>query len=197
LVTANTESGLLTTVTQGNPIWARFALSATEFDALRAATKSAAALKVELLHQDGSKFEQEGVVNFSGSSVDATLGTVQLRAEFPNKQLALLPGEYVRVRLSGGAQAALTVPQTAVLQGPKGPFVWIMNAEGMAEQRVVQTGTWVGEEWRIAQGLNVGEVVVLDNLLKLKPGTPLKPVSVESATPSSSPPQTDQPAPGK
>lgn len=171
LVTAGTESGLLTTVTQAQPIWARFALSSLENDALRAVTESTTALSVELVLRDGSLYAHKGRVNFAGSTVDSSLGTVQLRAEFPNPDLTLLPGEYVRVRVTGGAQEAVTVPQTAVLQGPKGPFVWIVNAEGQAEQRVVKTGAWLDEEWRIEDGLRVGETVILDNLLKLRQGT--------------------------
>jgi membrane fusion protein (multidrug efflux system) len=174
LVTAGTESGLLTTVTQADPIWARFALSAAENDALRTATIKNSTLVVELVHTDGSVDPERGRVNFAGSIVDPSLGTVQLRAEFPNPGLRLLPGEYVRVRLSGGAQEALTVPQTAVLQGAKGPYVWIANAQGEAEQRLVKTGVWVGDEWRITTGLTVGESVIVDNLLKLKPGLKLK-----------------------
>jgi membrane fusion protein (multidrug efflux system) len=171
LVTAGAESSLLTTVTQADPVWARFALSAAEFDALRTATRSTATLSVELLRKDGTPYPQTGHVNFAGSTVDATLGTVQLRAEFSNKGLSLLPGEYVRVRLTGGAQPAITVPQTAVLQGAKGPFVWIVNADGQAEQRVVKTGAWIGDHWRIVDGLEANDLVVLDNLLKLRPGT--------------------------
>jgi membrane fusion protein, multidrug efflux system len=170
LVTAGTESGLLTTVTQAQPIWARFALSTREFDALRAATESTTTLAVELVLRDGSAYPHTGRVNFAGSTVDASLGTVQLRAEFPNPDLALLPGEYVRVRVTGGAQNAVTVPQTAVLQGQKGPFVWIVNADGQAEQRIVKTGAWLDEEWRIDEGLQAGETVILDNLLKLRQG---------------------------
>lgn len=178
LVTAGTESGLLTTVTQAQPIWARFALSSQEHDALRAATESTKALSVELLLRDGRVYAHKGRVNFAGSTVDETLGTVQLRAEFPNPDLTLLPGEYVRVRVTGGAQEAIVVPQTAVLQGQKGPFVWIVNAQGQAEQRIVKTGAWIGEEWRIEQGLQPGETIILDNLLKLRPG---QAVNVQSA----------------
>jgi membrane fusion protein (multidrug efflux system) len=176
LVTAGTESSLLTTVTQADPIWARFALSASEFDALREATRDEknAVLKVELLRKDGSAYPTRGKVNFAGSTIDASLGTVQLRAEFGNKGLALLPGEYVRVRLSGGEQAAITVPQTAVLQGAKGPFVWVLNGEGAPEQRIVKTGAWHGEQWRVLDGLKAGDTIILDNLLKLRPGQAVK-----------------------
>jgi membrane fusion protein, multidrug efflux system len=108
-----------------------------------------------------------------------------LRAEFLNKGLSILPGEYVRVRLSGGELAAITVPQTAVMQGAKGPFVWIVNAAGSAEQRVVKTGAWQGEQWRVLEGLQAGEVVILDNLLKLKPGQAIKPGAANAANASS------------
>jgi len=170
LVTAGTDSGLLTTLTQTNPLWARFALSTAEYDALRTATKQTSDLVAEIVQSDGTVWRQKGHVNFAASTVEANLGTVQLRAEFPNLELGLLPGEYVHVRVTGGVQRAITVPQIAVLQGPKGPFVWVVNAEQKAEQRIVKTGAWVGDEWRINDGLAAGDVVVLDNLLNLKPG---------------------------
>jgi len=189
LVTAGTDSGLLTTVTQANPIWARFAISAAEYDALRAATTKTTVLSVELLRTDGSVYAQQGRVNFSGSEVDPSLGTVQLRAEFSNPDLSLLPGEYARVRLTGGTQSAITVPQTAVLQGAKGPFVWLVNDQQKAEQRAIKTGAWVGEEWRVNDGLANGDVIVVDNLLKLKSGQDVK---AQAAADS---PMQSQPAP--
>jgi membrane fusion protein (multidrug efflux system) len=118
-------------------------------------------------------YPQKGHVNFTGSTLDASLGTVPLRAEFPNPGLTILPGEYVRVRVSGGAQDVITIPQTAVLQGAKGPYVWIANGQDEAEQRLVKTGTWIGDEWRIASGLAAGDAIIVDNLLKLKPGLKL------------------------
>ncbi|MGH8175341.1 MAG: efflux RND transporter periplasmic adaptor subunit [Steroidobacter sp.] len=171
LVTAGAESSLLTTVAQTDPIWVRFALSVQEYDALRAAGASnASALSVELLAADGKPHPLKGGINFAGSTVDPTLGTVQLRAEFENPRLVVLPGEYLRVRLTGGETPGVAVPQTAVLQGAKGPFVWIVDAEGKAKQREVQTGAWIGNDWRIRAGLTEGDTLILDNLLKLKPG---------------------------
>lgn len=176
LITANSESGLLTRLTQTDPIWVRFALSINEYDALRAAgARDPKALNVELLGKGDAARSKPGRINFAGSTVDPTLGTVQLRAQFENPQLSILPGEYLRVRVSGGKMPGFTVPQTAVLQGAQGPFVWIANPENKAEQRFVQTGSWVGSGWRIHQGLSSGDTVILDNLLKLRPGQPLAP----------------------
>ena len=178
LVSAGTESSLLTTVAQTNPIWVRFALSVQEYDALRAAgANKASALSVQLLGADGKPHPAKGHVNFTGSTVDPTLGTVQLRAEFDNPQLAILPGEYLRVRLSGGEAPGVAVPQTAVLQGAKGPYVWVVSGEGRAEQREVQTGAWIGDDWRIRAGLSEGETLILDNLQKLNAG---KAVTIQS-----------------
>jgi len=174
LVTAGTDSGLLTTLTQTNPLWARFALSSAEYEALRSASKNTSDSVVELFRSDGATLLQKGRVNFAASSVDASLGTVQLRAEFVNAGLDLLPGEYVRVRLTGGVQNTITVPQVAVLQGAKGPYVWIVNGQQQVEQRPVKTGAWFGEDWRINDGLAVGDIVVLDNVLKLKSGQTVK-----------------------
>jgi membrane fusion protein (multidrug efflux system) len=181
LVSAGGESSLLTTVAQTDPIWVRFALSVQEYDNMRAAAGSleASTLKVELLGNDGKPYPVEGRINFTGSTVDTTLGTVQLRAEFANPQLRVLPGEYLRVRVAGGAAPAIAVPQSAVLQSASGPYVWVLSAESQAQRREVQTGAWVGEDWRIRSGLSDGDTLILDNLLKLKPG---QPVTVQQAT---------------
>ncbi len=186
LVTAATDSSLLTSVTQSDPLWVRFAVSDTEYAALHDAAARAAddgqtqggkrtaptssALAVTLLRRNGEPYPTQGQLNFTGSQIDRQLGTVELRAEFPNPGLSILPGEYLRVRLFGGAQSAIAVPQTAVLQNQKGPFVWIVNDKQQAEQRVVQTGAWIGSDWQIRSGLKEGDTVIVDNLQRLKPG---------------------------
>jgi membrane fusion protein, multidrug efflux system len=180
LVNAGTDSSLLTTLTQADPMWVRFALSEGEFGALREAEGRTASLSVALLQKDGTARPGEGKVNFSASTIDESLGTVQLRAEFANAQLAVLPGEYVRVRLSGGARDAITVPQKVVLQNAKGPFVWVVSKEGQAQQRAVKTGAWVGAEWQINEGLQQGDTVIVDNLLKLKPGQAIQAKAIEN-----------------
>lgn len=193
LVTAGTDSSLLTTVSQTNPLWVRFALSASEYESLRALNprNRSNAFTVSLLHKDGSPYPAQGQLNFAGSTVDASLGTVQLRAEFPNADLSLLPGEYVQVRLSGAAEPGIAVPQTAVLQGNNGSFVWVVNEMSQAEQRTVKTGAWVGSDWRIQSGLADGDTVIIDNILKLRPNTAVKastPATQQASAPAS--PQT-------
>ena len=168
LVTANTDSSLLTTISQTNPIWVRFALSETEHDSLRRAGDEKSS--VELVLADGSSYGERGHLNFAGSTVDQSLGTVQLRAEFQNPKLAILPGQFATVRLDAGTQQVITVPQSAVLQGNQGRFVWTIGADGKAMQRDVEVGDWVGQDWIIRKGLKDGDTVILDNLMKLNPG---------------------------
>ncbi|HET7197268.1 MAG TPA: efflux RND transporter periplasmic adaptor subunit, partial [Burkholderiales bacterium] len=100
LVQPSNDSAMLTTITRADPIWVRFALSEAEFSALRrVAAKDVA---VNLVLADGKPYEEPAKVNFAGSTVDAATGTVQLRAELANPKLALLPGQFVRVRVTAG-----------------------------------------------------------------------------------------------
>jgi len=169
LVTANTDSSLLTSLSQTNPVWVRFALSEAEHAALRRADGDKAG--VELILADGKPYEAPGHLNFAGSTVDRQLGTVQLRAEFPNPDLRILPGQFATVRVRAGTQQVITVPQAAVLQGGQGRYVWTVDGEGKAAQRSVETGAWVDKDWIIRDGLKSGDTVVVDNLMKLSPGT--------------------------
>jgi membrane fusion protein (multidrug efflux system) len=181
LVTANTDSSLLTTISQTNPVWVRFALSESEHESLRRAGDEKSI--VELVLADGTTYGDHGHLNFAGSTVDQSLGTVQLRAEFPNPKLAILPGQFATVRLDAGTQQVITVPQTAVLQGTQGRFVWTIGADGKAMQRDVEVGNWVGQDWIIRKGLKDGDTVILDNLMKLNPG-----VAVVAQAEQSNPP---------
>jgi membrane fusion protein (multidrug efflux system) len=168
LVTANTDSSLLTTISQTHPIWVRFALSESEHDSLRRSGEERS--DIGLMLANGETYGARGRLNFAGSTVDQALGTVQLRAEFPNPNLAILPGQFATVHVEAGTQNVIAVPQTAVLQGNLGRYVWVMGADGKAAQRAVDVGTWVGQDWIIRKGLNAGDTVILDNLMKLSPG---------------------------
>jgi membrane fusion protein (multidrug efflux system) len=180
LVTAGAESSLLTTLTRTDPIWVRFSLSESEYAQLRGADERSA--KVHLTLPDGSTYERSGSLNFTGSTVDARLGTVQLRAEFANPSLALLPGQYVKARVEIGAREAFVVPQSAVQQGDRGRFVWVVDAQGKVNPRPVETGGWVGRDWIVRSGLQAGDRVAIDNLIRLRPGATVEPRPSEPAS---------------
>ena len=176
LLAPNADSSLLTTLTRTDPIWVRFALSEAEFAGLRA--HEAAPLEVKLVLDDGSPYALPGRLNFAGSTVDAALGTVQMRAEFANPKLQLLPGQYVRVQVVAGSRQAIVVPQSAVLQNESGRFVWLAGADGKAAARTIQAGSWVGKDWVVLGGLQAGDRVIVNNLVRLRPGAAveIKPV---------------------
>lgn len=178
LVNANTD--LLTTLTQVNPIWVRFSLAPTDFERIRGTEKHA---RVNILHQDGSVATAGGRLNFFGSTVDPKIGTVQLRAEFPNPALQWLPGQFLKVQILAGEQNAFLVPQVAVMQTEQGRMVWVVEA-GKASMRQVQTASWIGSEWIVTGGLKAGESVIVDNLMKLRPGTAVQPREPDATAPA-------------
>jgi membrane fusion protein (multidrug efflux system) len=165
LVSPSGDSALLTTLTRSDPIWVRFSISENEYARLRGSQEIL--VNVELA--DGKEYPQAGKLNFAGSTVDAATGTVQMRAELPNPKLDLLPGQYVRVRVLAGTQQAFVVPQTAVAQNESGRFVWVMD-DDKAVQRQVRAGNWLGQDWIILDGLKPGDRVIVDNLVRLRPG---------------------------
>ena len=165
LVSPTGESALLTTLVQGDPIWVRFSISEAEFSRVRGNES----IEVTLELADGKPYPHAGKLNFAGSTVDAATGTVQMRAELPNPKLDLLPGQYVRVRAVAGTREAFVVPQTAVAQNEAGRFVWVADG-GKAVQRQVRTGSWLGADWIILDGLKAGDKVIVDNLVRLRPG---------------------------
>jgi membrane fusion protein (multidrug efflux system) len=172
LVQPNNDSALLTTITRGDPIWVRFSLSEAEYSRLRSSDSKSTEVRVE--PADGKPYPAKGKLNFAGSTVDGATGTVQMRAELPNPQQQLLPGQYVRVRVVAGTQQAIVVPQTAVMQNETGRFVWVAGGDGKAVPRTIRAGQWLGDDWVVLDGLKAGDTVIVDNLARLRPGTPVQ-----------------------
>jgi membrane fusion protein (multidrug efflux system) len=181
LVTAGQESSLLTTMNQVDPIWIRFSLS--ESDLAKVPDKSPERIKsaeVRLVLPDGSLYPLKGRLNFTATQIDPRLAT------FSNQQVQLLPGQFVRVRVTAGEREnVFLVPQTAVIQTEKSFLVFTLDKDNKAAARPVQVGDWVGSDWMILSGLNPGDRVILDNLLKLRPGaavSPQAPAEAKAAT---------------
>jgi membrane fusion protein (multidrug efflux system) len=172
LVTAGSESSLLTTVNITDPIWVSFSFSESELLQLRRATGKTG---VTLILPDGSTYGKPGKLNFAASSVDTRTGAVPLRAEFPNPKLELLPGQFVRVQVTLGEREAYRVPQSALFQSDQGKMVFTVSADNKVAPRPVETAGWSGHDWVVTQGLAPGDKVIVDNLMKLRPGAPVAP----------------------
>ena len=171
---------LLTSVVQVDPIWVNFGLSDNEQaqlqkDVQAGAIKLPANFEIELRMSDGTVYARTGKLDFADVRVSTATGTREARAEVPNPDGALRPGQFVRVVLKGAVRPnAVTVPQRAVLEGPQGKFVYVVNDKNQAEARPVQAGEWTGERWIITSGLQGGERVIVDGVMKIGPGAPVK-----------------------
>jgi len=167
LVTANTDSALLTTITQVNPVWVRFPLAEGDFNRIRGAEHSA---RVQVIGADGTVAADNGRLNFAASTVDAKTGAVQLRAEFANPTQRWLPGAFAKVRVLAGQQTAFLVPQAAVSQTDQSRQVMTVGPEGKVVPKPVTSSGWLGTDAIIVSGLNEGDMVIVDNLVKVRPG---------------------------
>lgn len=169
LVTAN--DSLLTSIAQLSPIWVRFSFSDNDLEVFGGRITEKNVQYVSVILPDGSVYERKGTINFAASQIDPLLGTQQLRATFENLNQRLLPGQFVRVRVAAiESKTVFLVPQAAVLTSDLGRYVYIVNNENEAIQRPVMVGEWVGTDWVILEGLNLGDKVIVDNIIRLKPG---------------------------
>ncbi len=173
---------LLTSVTQTDPIYVIFGIPENELlrirrdvEAKRLQLPADNRFEVTLALADGSVYGKPGRVEFTDVRVNPNTGTVEVRAELPNPGGVLTPGQFVRARLAGAVRpAAITVPQRAVLEGPKGKYVYVVDAESKVEARPVQVGEWAGEAWVIDAGLAPGDRVIVDGVMKIGPGAPVR-----------------------
>lgn len=212
LVTPGGEA--LTTLAQIHPIYARFSIGEDARLALQkqldeGELKMAGDKRqVSLLLADGSRAPVKGRLNFSDYKANAQTGAFDMRAEFPNANGALKPGQFVRVVVEGGQlPEALTVPQPAVQDGPTGKFVYVVgqgpNRQAIAQQRPVEVGAWIADDhgkgsnrWVIKRGLKPGDEVVVDGMARIFfPGMPIAPSKAgapssanAAATPAHPPP---------
>src|SRR5712691_11249437 len=186
---ARSDSSLLTTMNQVDPIWVRFSLS--ESDLAKLPDKRLDRIKsteVRLALPDGSPYPLKGRLNFAATQIDPRLATQELRAEFGNPGVRLLPGQFVRVQVAaGGRDNVFLVPQTAVIQTEKTFLVFTLDKENKAAARPVQMGDWVGSDWMILSGLDAGDRVILDNLLKVRPGAVVSPQAAAEAKAAAAP----------
>ncbi len=181
LITTDANGSLLTTINQLTPIWVRFSLAESDLAKIPSGRIGRdSPLEVQLIMNDGKPFSGKGRLNFAATAIDAHLGTQQLRAVFDNAKEQLLPGQFVNVSIAAGTRDNVyLVPQTAVIQTEKANLVFVVDAQGNAQAQTVQTGDWIGSDWAIVSGLKTGDRVIVDNLLKVRPGVPV----VEAAAP--------------
>jgi membrane fusion protein, multidrug efflux system len=188
---------LLATVQQLDPLYVDLSQSADEVLRLkqdlasgRLTRDARGAARVTVILGDDRTYPQPGSLQFSDVSVNTSTGTVTLRALVPNPDLDLLPGMFVRARLEEGVTpAALLLPQSVVSRNAKGdPTALVVGANDMVELRPLQVSRTVGNRWLVTAGLKAGDRVIVDNLQKIRPGMPVKPVPAATAGATSATP---------
>ena len=184
LITTDANGSLLTTINQLTPIWVRFSLAESDLAKIPGGRVGRdTPLEVQLVLGDGVPYAGKGRLNFAATAIDAKLGTQQLRAEFDNPREQLLPGQFVKVSIGAGHRDnVFLVPQTAVVQTEKANLVFVVDDQGRAQAQTVQTGDWIGADWAIVSGLKAGDRVIVDNLLKVRPGAPVTEAPPAAAT---------------
>lgn len=146
-------------------------------------------LKGRLTFVDGTTYPHEGALDFASVGLSTETGSRQGRFVFPNRERVLLPGQFVKIRVTGYTRTgAILVPQRAVQQGPKGSVVYVVGEGDKVEVRSVQATNWRGNQWLIEDGLRAGERIVVDGMHRIAPGAPVKPVpAADGAAPESQP----------
>lgn len=177
------EATPMATVQTLDPIYVTITQSSTELlklqralaeGKLKGASKNEA--RVTLVTEDGQAYPQAGRLLFSDVSVDESTGAVAMRAEFPNPNRTLLPGMYVRARLEQGvSEAAISVPQQAVVRSPEGSSVLIVGADNKVISQPVTATANDGQNWVVSSGLKGGERIVVEGFQKAKPGATVNP----------------------
>ncbi len=184
------EAGLLTKIAQMDPIYVNFAYP--DADALLQREQIAAGkltipadgkLTANVKYADGTEYPVSAPINFTDSIIDPQTGTVRARAVLPNPKGGLLPGQFVRVEVSGYTHKnAIALPERAIAQGPQGLFVMVVNAENKVGMQPIQLGQQISENRVLIEGgLKAGDRVIIDGLMKARPESVVSPITPEQA----------------
>jgi membrane fusion protein, multidrug efflux system len=180
---------LLTTVDQVDPIYVYFNPSDQEVlqwrrdIAAKRLMLPQGLIDVQVTLADGSVFKQTGKIDFIALALQPGTGSLQLRAEFPNPDHTLLPGQFVRVRFLGLKRTdAILVPQRAVQQGLNGLFVYVLADSNRVSARPVSASVWQDTRWIVDDGLRPGDKVIVDGVQTIRPEGQVRPVAYDPST---------------
>ncbi len=174
----------LTTIVSLNPIWFYFDMSESDYLAYERAAKAgklgetrASSPVVQVRLADEKDWQREGVLNFVDNQVDRGAGTIRVRAEFPNPDFFLTPGQFGRIRVPGSEKYPATlVPDSAVVTDQSRKLVMTVKEDGTVVPKVVRPGPITDDGLRIIRsGLDAGDRVVIDGLVRARPGSKVTP----------------------
>jgi membrane fusion protein (multidrug efflux system) len=177
---------ILNTISRVDSIHVRFSISEQEYlDLMRRLDQIKSSLKgkkreIEMILSDGSVYPQKGVISFVQRQIDAATGTLQFEASFPNKERILRPGQFAKIRIViDERKDATVIPSRSIfeIQGQK--TVYVVDANNKVVLRVVQTGPSYNNNVVIESGVNPGENVIYEGVLKVKPDVTVSPTEAK------------------
>lgn len=169
-------SGALNTLVELDPIYVLFNPSESELAEIQEA-RAAGKVEAEVTTAVEGSPAYRGELTFLDNVVDKATGTIAARVTLANPDFALLPGQYVRVRLHIRDQPdALLAPQAALGSSQMGKYLYVVGAGDKAEMRLVTLGPQDGALVSIEKGVAEGDLIIVGNLQKIGPGSPVKPL---------------------
>lgn len=166
----------LNTLVQLNPVYVTFNPSESDLAEIQKA-RAAGKVKAEVLLPGETKASHSGELTFLDNAVDRSTGTILARATIDNSDLSLLPGQYVRIRLTIGIEPdALMVPQAALGSSQLGKYVYVVGKDNKVDQRLVSLGATEGALVMVRSGISGDEKVISGNLQKIGPGAVVQPL---------------------
>jgi len=174
------QAQALTTLQDTSKIYVDVTQSASELLRLRSVQSSINKIAIELVMEDGRLYPLKGHLSFADVSINPSSGTASLRAVFDNPEGKLLPGLFVRAHLIEAiSKDAIIVPQKAVSRTPQGEAsVYIVGSDGTAQLKMIKLDGMYGDQWHVISGLSVGDKVITEGLMRLRPNAPIKPSEV-------------------
>ena len=174
------NSGPLNTLVELDPIYVSFSPSESELAEI-ARARAAGKVEAEISLNDQPGVVRNGELTFLDNAVDKSTGTISARVTIANPDFALLPGEYVRVRLHIRDEPnALMAPQTALGSSQMGKYLYVVGAGDKAEQRLLTLGPTDGALISVVNGLKADDRIIVGNLQKIGPGSPIQPLPADS-----------------
>jgi membrane fusion protein, multidrug efflux system len=177
------DSGVLTLVVSQDPMYVTFPVS--QADVLAAEKRGQTDIKninVKVRFSDGSFYDQVGEINFVDVTVDRSTDSVIVRATIANPKGLLIDSQLVRVLLESGTPTEkLVIPQAALIADQQGSYVFVVD-DGKAAVRRIKVGEESGSGVTIESGLSVGDLVIVEGLQNLRPGTPVRATPMPAIT---------------
>jgi membrane fusion protein (multidrug efflux system) len=157
-----------------------------QYSARRKQAKVAGGNELELLLADGSTYPQKGRLIIADRAVDLKTGTLSLVTQFPNPAGLLRPGQFGRVHFASTmAENALLIPQKAVTEMQSAKIAYVVGPENKVQLRSITLGPRVGPDYIVTEGLKAGENVIVEGLLKVRPGSTVQPTTQPLTTETS------------